>query len=325
LESTRAAIESVVIDTAFEERHFREWRLWRGEADTGTILAISDIRFGLIAQLDQQSKDEPESAVQLARERLFHTLSQFTDPYVGESGTDKGYGSGAFSCSVTAWEGSLRRSIVSEGRQFGHRNLEDLEHVVAGEVDEQGIFRGRIRAFGRQLEGEVMIPPSFQVPTRSNSRVGPFHIRIGTFEQLLRNTSHSEEVFRRLEERAERYAGLMIYRDGLRVMPYGREDNDFFEIEKRRSQHAGREFWSMRRLFGRVAVRCAENPNLKDKAGREGLIDNKTGKVFRDLVVNILRETGRRYFGTDSENRRRYLPEQQEDYQRRKAEEARNK
>jgi len=46
----------------------------------------------------------------------------------------------------------------------------------------------------------------------------------------------------------------------------------------------------MRRLFGRIAVRCAENPNLKDKVGREGLIDNKAGKVFRDLVVNILRD-----------------------------------
>jgi len=49
-------------------------------------------------------------------------------------------------------------------------------------------------------------------------------------------------VFRGLKEQAERYVGLMIYRDGLRIIPYGWEDNDFFEIEKRCSQHAGREF-----------------------------------------------------------------------------------
>ena len=34
----------------------------------------------------------------------------------------------------------------------------------------------------------------------------------------------------------------MIFRDGLRVLPYGRTDNDFFDIESRRSKSAGREF-----------------------------------------------------------------------------------
>ena len=71
-------------------------------------------------------------------------------------------------------------------------------------------------------------------------------------------------------------------------MPYGREDNDYFEIEKRRGTHAGRWFWTNRRLFGRVALTRHENPNLRDKAGREGIIDNKAAKVFRDIVSNIL-------------------------------------
>jgi len=84
-----------VIDTMFDERHFREWLLWRGEADTGTLLAVSDIAFDLTAQLERRSRDEPEGAVRLARERLFH-LSQFTDPYADESGTEKAYG-GEFS------------------------------------------------------------------------------------------------------------------------------------------------------------------------------------------------------------------------------------
>ena len=60
---------------------------------------------------------------------------------------------------------------------------------------------------------------------------------------------------------------------------------DFFEIEKRRSQHAGREFWSNRRTFGRVALTREHNPNLRDKAGREGIIDNKASKVFRDILA----------------------------------------
>ncbi|MBW2037969.1 MAG: histidine kinase, partial [Deltaproteobacteria bacterium] len=61
------------------------------------------------------------------------------------------------------------------------------------------------------------------------------------------------------------------------------------------------------------------NPNLKDKAGREGIIDNKASKVFRDLVVNILMTTARRYFGTDADIRKQALPEIQKDRAKEKA------
>jgi C4-dicarboxylate-specific signal transduction histidine kinase len=108
-------------------------------------------------------------------------------------------------------------------------------------------------------------------------------------------------------------------------MPYGREDNDFFEIEKRRSLHAGRFFWSNRRTFGRIAITREGNPNLKDKAGREGFIDNKAAKVFRDVVENILIKTAYNYFGSDSDLQKKYLPEIQETRAREKAEAERNK
>jgi C4-dicarboxylate-specific signal transduction histidine kinase len=163
------------------------------------------------------------------------------------------------------------------------------------------------------------------VPTRKNSKVGPFYLELGSFETTAANTSLSKEVYTKVREQAYLYAGFMVYRNGLRVMPYGRENSDFFEIEKRRSMHAGREFWSNRRIFGRVAIARENNQNLKDKAGREGIIDNKASKVFRDIVVNILMNTARRFFGTDSDIRQEVLPEIQKDRKREKAQEAQKK
>lgn len=86
-------------------------------------------------------------------------------------------------------------------------------------------------------------------------------------------------------------------------MPYGREDNDYFEIEYRRSKNAGRYFWANRRVFGRVAITRANNPNLKDKAGREGFIDNKASKIFREIVEKILLDVADKYLGSKSELR----------------------
>jgi len=237
----------------------------------------------------------------------------------------EGFTAEEFSYSVTAWEGALRRSVISNQREFDVSNLEELEHVVEGTVNEFGVFTGRVKAFGRWLDGDVVISPKSEVSIRSNSKVGSFHLRLGTFQQMPGSSSHPPEIHRKLIEQSSKYGGVMVYRNGLRVMPYGREDSDFFEIEKRRSLHAGRHFWSNRRTFGRVALTREGNPNLKDKAGREGLIDNKAVKVFRDLVENILIKTAYNYFGTDSDLQKKFLPGIQESRAKEKAEEQRNK
>ncbi len=307
--STRALIEAVVINTAFESKHIEQWPLWKGDKEYGTALLIGDLAFDLEAQLDSRANPAEKSAVTQSRDRLFQTLSSFTDTFSDTEELREGYGPGPFKYSVTTWEGSLRRPIVTSEREFDLTSLEQLEHVLEGEVDEQGVFVGRVKAFGTWLEGEVKIKPGGEVSHHAKSVVGPFHIRLGTFEYNVGSSSHGVAVHSDLKVKAELYSGVMVYRNGLRVMPYGREDNDFFEIEKRRSMHAGREFWSNRRTFGRVAITRQGNPNLKDKAGREGIIDNKATKVFRDLVENLLMVTARNYFGTASENRKKIVDE----------------
>jgi len=322
LPSTRLSIENIIITTAFSDRHFEQWPVWNGKSDSGTALLVSDISFDLYAQLNSSATSSLEQPEQQAKERLFETLSNFTDPFSDADDVDSGFSVSDFEYSVTAWHGALPTTIVSSDRSFDYENLEDLEHILEGRFDESGIFRGKAKVFGKWLDEPVLIPPKTLGGVRSDTRVGSFRIRIGTFEVLLSNTSHSEEVWSKLTAQAEKYSGFMVYRDGLRVMPYGREDNDFFEIEKRRSNHAGREFWSYRRVFGRVAIARAHNPNLKDKAGREGIIDNKAAKIFRDLVENLLMTSARRYFGTDSKIRQAVLPEIQLGRQQQKAEEA---
>jgi hypothetical protein len=94
-------------------------------------------------------------------------------------------------------------------------------------------------------------------------------------------------------------------------MPYGRLDNDFFHIDDRRSYHAGRWFFNNRNIFGRIAISRSGNNNLRDKAGREGLIDNTATRTLKALVIELLRVSAKRYFGTDSDFRSIFLPEVQ--------------
>lgn len=323
--STREHIEQVVIGTTFEPRHLEQWPVWKGDSEHGTTLLIADIIFDLEVQLDRHIAPEDAGAAVQARDRLFQTLSNFTDPFADREEIAEGYGVGIFDYSVTAWKGNLRQSIIADTHEFDLKDLEELEHVVEGAVDDEGVFTGRVKAFGERLKGDVVINPETEVPKRSNTRVGPFHIRLGTFQQIPQSSTHPPEIHAHYIERTKKYGGVMVYRNGLRVMPYGREDNDFFEIEKRRTKHAGRFFWSNRRTFGRVSLTREGNSNLKDKAGREGLIDNKSAKIFRDLVENILIKTAYNYFGTGSDLQKDKLPLIKEARKKEKAEEERKK
>ncbi len=275
------------------DEHLFEWHPFAGLSDHGTAIFLCGIHRELSAWVDPGAKNDPEA--QLVKERLLWTLTGFTDPYA-ERPVEFGYE------VLLHQQGKQRREIGSTDT-FGLRQLRALEHVIEGHFDRKGVFHGKVRAFGKDL-GEFAHPPATPVPQSGSETIGPFSFSMGTFEQEALLSSHTPAEHAQLQQQTEHNAGLAVYRDGLRVMPYGRPDSDFFGMEERRSKHAGREFWAHRRVFGRVAFTKAENPNLRDKAGREGLVDNSARRWLRMLVVDLLQDSARRFFGTDSELRK---------------------
>lgn len=318
--STKVAIEKTIINESFSERHFSTWSVWSGESVKGTAMFIADIHDDLKAQLLSDSTHDLDGPEIRARENFLQTLSNFTDPLAETGDTE----SSKFLNSITAWNGSLQKAIISEDREFGKEDFENLEHILVGQVDEAGFFSGRVKAFGEWHEN-VIIKPRQAYKTRKDSDFGPFSINVGAYEHEASKTSLPADVHSLLNEQSRRYGGFMIYRDGLRVMPYGREDNDYFEIEKRRTLNAGRYFWSNRRMFGRISISRKQNPNLKDKAGREGLIENRASKLFREIIENILIAVADRYLGGKSEIRKISVEENRERYYEEKANEDRKK
>jgi hypothetical protein len=213
-----------------------------------------------------------------------------------------------FTYEVLLHFGERIRRVLASKDVFGYDDLLSLEHVIDGAFDVRGRFKGCVVAFGKDL-GQQEFFPSRPPALSRRDQVGPFKFCIGTFEQKIENTTHTEPQYRHLMEQAKEYAGLAVYRDDLRVMPYGRPDSDFFKIEERRTLHAGREFFSFRRVFGRVAISRVSNPHLKDKAGREGLVENKARRELQLLVIDLLMDFARRFFGTDAPARKEHLEE----------------
>lgn len=107
-----------------------------------------------------------------------------------------------------------------------------------------------------------------------------------------------EEISLRLNTKIDTFGGLYIYRDGFRVLPYGRPSADFLSFEERRSKNAGIHFFSYRRMFGYIEISRKNNSRLTDKAGREGFINNVAYREFRNDLIEMFADLAKKYFGT---------------------------
>lgn len=294
--TTESAIRQTWTGMPVTGRHLDEWSVFAGDSVRGTAMFMAELNYELDVWVRSDSGGEEVDEV---KGRLRQTLTGFTDPY-SEDRPD-------FDYEVLIHKGHSTQRLLSADDIFGIDNLHELEHYIEGHFDERGTFTGRVVAFGQDL-GIKSFVPKRPPPIRGRDKMGAFSFTIGTFEVDERRSTHTEQEHGAIVAQAEKFAGVSLYRDYLRVMPYGRPDADFLGMEERRSKNAGREFWAHRRSFGRIGVTRAGNPALKDKAGREGLVDNRAFREMRLLVVEFLMDAARKYFGSDSPIRDEVLP-----------------
>ena len=78
---------------------------------------------------------------------------------------------------------------------------------------------------------------------------------------------------------------IYLYRDGVRVYPYGNPDDDWLNIDISRGIGRAGDFFSNDQIIGWVEITQEGNPGLRDKTNREGLIE--TGGEAEDFVFLI--------------------------------------
>lgn len=190
--------------------------------------------------------------------------------------------------------------LIGERSFWDEEDFKNVDHLVEGTFDEFGYFRGTVRVYDRALD-EFKLPwPGSQGRETS---CGQFSIKFGYIQGTLAQSLLEPETWAIMSDRLKQIGGLYIYRDGMRVLPYGDNDFDFLDMEKRRNLNAGRYFFSYRRLFGAVEITHAHNSGLQEKAGREGFRDNRAYRDFRSILRYLFDQLARQYFGTDAKQR----------------------
>ena len=176
---------------------------------------------------------------------------------------------------------------------FDRKDFDKADHYIKGHVDDTGLFVGTIRVFNQT------VAYSFR-PVRLPGKTpyGSFDLELGEMEGQPKSSLLGPEEYAAMANKTDKFGGLYIYRDKFRVLPYGRTDYDFLKFEERRSKGAGYYFFSHRNMFGYIAISRSGNKDLVDKAGREGLIENKAYREFKKDLIALFVDLGKSFFYT---------------------------
>jgi len=187
--------------------------------------------------------------------------------------------------------------LIGEKAFFTPEEYGMADHVFEGHFDNHGQFTGTVKIYDRPP-----IPYTLNWPGAKGGPVqcGPFDIRFAYVQGLSHESLLSNDQWTFIDAKLNRIGGLYIYRDNMRILPYGDHSYDFLNIEKRRTFAAKDWFFSYRRIFGAVLLSSDHNGALQEKAGREGFRENMAYREFKDVLEHFFKSLAMDFFRKSS-------------------------
>jgi signal transduction histidine kinase len=184
-------------------------------------------------------------------------------------------------------------NILDKEEFFSPEDFELADHHFQGTFDEYGQFSGKVKVYNeKEFDHKI-------IWTGNNSRqteCGRFSINVAYIQGAQRQSKIDPENYARISAKADKFGGLYIYKDNIRILPYGNSDYDFIDIEKNRTKSASYYFFSYRRMFGVIDISKKNNFKLNEKSGREGFIENKAYRQVRDILKNFFIQLAADFF-----------------------------
>ena len=140
--------------------------------------------------------------------------------------------------------------------------------------DKNVVMRKRVNRNGKR---------EFEDIDLSKFKIGDIRIKIYAFDReasILNNFIPDKAAFKSyLDENG----GISVFRDGMRILDYGEPDNDWLGLDLKRV-NAPTKNLSNNIILGAVYLDRDNSGDLKEKANREGFIEDEAYQCFRDAV-----------------------------------------
>jgi signal transduction histidine kinase len=172
----------------------------------------------------------------------------------------------------------------------------EVNYLVSGSTGKS--LKGRKLTF-RYTNDEI----ASLLPTKRDSdltlesvfRLGPFSMMCYWFNRRILKSLEVEDELLDIKKLVRQWSGgLMVYRDGFRVAPYGGPDDDWLDLDRGALAAQGYKV-NRAQLIGKVDITADENPRLRDQTNREGLRDCTEKRALIALLKHILEVEFRGY------------------------------
>ncbi len=170
----------------------------------------------------------------------------------------------------------IRGEFITEKNAFIYTEGEVENSIVEINLNDskiKGLWQWRKRFGIKQSKDEEF----------KNYQCGDFKFHFYIFD-FSRNISGKYKL--NLEEKnVLREHRIYLYRDGVRVYPYGDPEDDWLNIDVTRGTGRAGDFFSNDQVIGWIDISQSDNPDLRDKTNREGLIE--IGSAVDDFMFLI--------------------------------------
>jgi signal transduction histidine kinase len=192
--------------------------------------------------------------------------------------------------------------------------LSQPPYLIKGTVSHKGILKFEYlyhNENNRTLSGNINLnkedlqffPPRYIFPDAFPTECGPFDFEIRLWDlekeallELGKRFDLGKKVtdIRKLVAKSP-FNGISLYRDGVLVLPKETGGDkrqepggfDWLGLNLRRVSRVGTRI-SANQIIGYVTISADQNPNLRDTADRERLVDNRASRQFRTFLFRII-------------------------------------
>jgi signal transduction histidine kinase len=118
--------------------------------------------------------------------------------------------------------------------------------------------------------------------------LGPFSVDVYWFNRLIVQAvpTLTQNTLETRQQIARWSGGLMLYRHGFRVLPYGDPDDDWLELDKNAFGKSGFKL-NRQQVIGRVVVNAAHTA-LSEQTNREGLVESPEAAALKAILMWVL-------------------------------------
>ncbi len=188
---------------------------------------------------------------------------------------------------------SSYEDLIGPNEFFTKDDLALSDQFVSGMIDEFGQFRGTVRVYDKEYKDHII---TWKDGGGKPIACGPLRVEFGYLQGSQRESMADPEEFSRLNRKLNQIGGLYVYRDRIRILPYGNSDVDWLDVELRRTKGLAYYFFSYRRIYGAVCLTREKNASLHEKAGREGFQKDKAYRHFKSVLENLFIQLAADFF-----------------------------